>query len=149
MKRQVRMTWAGGRRFTGVDSFGNDITTDISKESGGQESGHSPAELLLFGLAGCTGVDVVSIMDKMRQPLESLEVEIIAHNNDEHPKAFTSFEVKFIARGRGIDPERLARAIQLSEEKYCIVSHTFKSNATVTTSYEILEPGLPPVRDRV
>lgn len=149
MRRQVRMSWAGGRKFSGVDSFGNTIVTDISKEAGGQQSGHSPAELILFALAGCTGVDVVSIMDKMRQPLESLDIEITADNNDEHPRAFYNFEVKFIARGRGIDPERFARAIQLSEEKYCIVSHTLKQNATVTTSYEILEPGRPPVRDRV
>jgi putative redox protein len=149
MKRQVRMIWAGGRKFSGVDSFGNTITTDISKDAGGQEEGHSPAELVLFALAGCTGIDVVGIMDKMRQPLESLEIEITAENNDEYPRAFHSFEVKYVARGRGIDPERFARAIQLSEEKYCIVSHTLKHNAAVTTSYEILEPGLPPVRNRV
>jgi putative redox protein len=77
-------------------------------------------------------------MEKMRQKLTSLEIEVVAHQNDDYPKPFHTVEVKFIAKGENLDPEKLSRAIALSEEKYCAVSQTIQILGKVTTSYEIV-----------
>ena len=135
---KAKMTWGGGLRFEGTSDFGHQIITDGSKKAGGQESGFKPTELLLFGLAGCAGIDVVRILEKQRQKLTSLEIELIAHHNDEYPKPFHTIEVKFIARGEGLSEEKVAKAIELSEEKYCMVSQTVKNEGKVITSYEVL-----------
>ena len=134
----TKMNWAGGLRFEGTSAFGHSIATDGGKPAGGQESGYKPTELMFFGLAGCAGVDVVNIMKKMRQELTSLEIEVTAHQNEDYPKPFHTVEVKFIARGNNLDPEKLEKAIALSEEKYCAVSQTIQTEAEVTTSYEIV-----------
>ena len=134
----TRMKWAGGLKFEGTSAFGHKITTDGGKPAGGQESGYKPTELMFFGLAGCAGIDVVSIMEKMRQKISTLEIEVVAHQDDDYPRPFHTVEVKFIVRGEDIDPDKLARAIALSEEKYCAVSQTIQIPAKVTTSYEIV-----------
>ena len=136
----TKMKWGGGLKFEGVSEFGHKIVTDVGKQSGGEEAGYKPTELLLFGLAGCAGIDVVRILEKQRQKLTSLEIEMTAHNNDDYPRNFHTIEVKFIARGEDLNPDKVAKAIELSEEKYCIVSQTIQSEAKVITSYEIL-PG--------
>ncbi len=134
----VKMNWTGGIKFEGQGAFGHTIITDGSKAVGGEEAGFKPTELLLFGIASCTGVDVVRILEKQRQQLTALEIQVIAHQNEDYPKPFHTFEVKFIARGRDLSETKLAKAIELSEEKYCVVSQTMVEKAKVTTSYEIL-----------
>ena len=134
----AKMKWAGGLRFEGASAFGYTIATDTRKTVGTQVPGYKPTELMFFGLASCAGVDVVNIMEKMRQKLTSLEIEVVAHQNDDYPKPFHTVEVKFIAKGENLDPEKLARAIALSEEKYCAVSQTILIPGKVTTSYEIV-----------
>ena len=134
----VKMRRAGGSRFEGEGVFGHTIITDGATQSGGEEAGFKPTELLLFGIASCTGVDVVRILEKQRQKLTSLEIEVKAHQNDNYPKPFHTFEVKYIARGEDLNENKLAKAIELSEGKYCVVSQTMESEARVTTSYEIV-----------
>lgn len=136
----VKMTWDGGIKFSGTGAFGHRISIDGSKQAGGNEDGFKPTELLLYGIAGCTGIDVVTILQKQRQELTGLEIEVVAHQNENYPKPFHTVEVKYIARGKDLDPKKLAKAIELSESKYCVVSQTVKSPAEVKTSYEIL-PG--------
>jgi len=97
-----------------------------------------PAELLLFSIAGCTGVDIVRILEKQRQKLESLEIEVIAHQNDKYPKPFHTIEVKYLFKGDNLDPNKVAKAIELSESKFCVVSQTVEIPGKVTTSFEIL-----------
>ena len=133
-----KMSWGGGIKFKGTAQFGHEIVTDGSKEAGGDEAGYTPTELLLFGVAACAGVDVVRILQKQRQQLEGLEVEVVAHQNDEYPRPFHTLEMKFLARGKNLDPAKLGRAIQLSEDKYCTVSQTVRNQTKVITSYEIL-----------
>jgi len=133
----AKMTWAGGLKFEGVSAFGHKIATDGGKPAGGKEEGYKPTELLLFGIAGCTGIDVVKILEKQRQKLTSLEIELIAHQNENYPKPFHTIEVKFIATGADLDEKKLARAIELSESKYCVVSQTIQAETKVVTSYEI------------
>ena len=132
----IKMNWSGGLRFEGTTEWGHKIVTDSSKQSGGDESGYKPTELMFYGLAGCTGVDVVRILEKQRQELKSLEIEVIGYHEDEYPKPFHTVEMKFIATGN-VDPKKLAKAIELSEEKYCMVSQTIAQETKVTFSYEI------------
>ncbi len=136
----AKMKWAGGLKFEGTSAFGHKIVTDGSREAGGEEAGYKPTELLLYGIAGCAGIDIVRIMEKQRQKLTSLEIELTAHQNKDYPKPFHTIEVKYIARGENIDPNKLAKAIELSEDKYCVVSQTVKNVTTVKTDFEIL-PG--------
>ena len=135
----AKMKWAGGLKFEGTSAFGHSIATDGGKAQGGNEEGYKPTELLLFGIAGCTGVDVVRILEKQRQQLKSLEIELIAHQNDQYPKPFHTVEVKYIATGTNLDPKKLGLAIAMSESKYCAVSQTVENAGKVVTSYEIRE----------
>lgn len=100
----------------------------------------SPSQLMLMGLAGCTGMDVVSILQKKRQDIVDVEVQVTAHNNDDYPKPYEQIELKFIVKGRNLDPKSVERAIHLSETKYCVVGQTLQNKAEITTSFEIEEP---------
>ncbi len=134
----AKMKWAGGLKFEGLSTFGHKIVTDVSKEAGGEESGYKPTELLLFGMASCAGVDIVRIMEKQREKLTDLKIEVIAHQSETYPKPFHTIEVKYIARGENLDEKKLAKAIELSESKYCVVSQTVQNETKVVTSYRIL-----------
>lgn len=133
----ARMTWAGGLKFEGKSLFGHKIATDAAKEAGGKEEGFKPTELLLFGMAGCTGIDVVNILEKQKQHLTSLEIRLTAHQNEDYPKPIHTIEVKYIASGTDLDEKKLAKAIELSESKYCVVSQTIQRETKVVTSYEV------------
>ncbi len=135
----ARMKWAGGLKFEGMSAFGHPIATDGGKAHGGSEDGYKPTELILYSIAGCTGIDVVRILEKQRQKLTSLEIELIAHQGDEYPKPFHTIEVKYIATGTNLDPKKLGLAIAMSESKYCAVSQTVENAGEVVTSYEIRE----------
>jgi len=134
----AKMKWSGGLKFEGTSAFGHTIVTDGAKKSGGDEAGYKPTELLLFAIAGCAGIDIVRIMEKQRQRLTALEIEIVAHQDEKYPKPFHSIEVKYIARGENLDEKKLAKAIELSESKYCVVSQTIMNETKITSRYEIL-----------
>jgi putative redox protein len=134
----AKMKWTGGLKFEGISAFGHKIVTDGARQAGGEEAGYKPTELMFFGIAGCAGIDIVRILEKQRQKLTSLEIEMTGHQNENYPKPFHTIEVKFIARGENLDPKKLERAIELSEEKYCVVSQTLKHETKIETSFEIL-----------
>lgn len=136
---EAKLKWAGGIRFEGQSAFGLPIATDGLKKIGGTELGYKPTELVLFGLAGCTGVDIVKILEKQRQKLNGFEIEVTGHQPDDFPKPFKKIEVKFIFTGENLDPAKVEQAIALSDEKYCTVSLTLKGVANIITSYEIKE----------
>ena len=100
----------------------------------------TPSQLMLMGLAGCTGMDVVSILQKKRQKIDDVEVQVIAHNNDDYPKPYHTVELKFIVKGQDLDPKAVERAIHLSHDKYCVVGQTLQNETKITTSFEIKEP---------
>jgi putative redox protein len=141
---KASMEWRGGLKFEGVGVFGHKVTIDTPKSAGGDEAGPKPTELLLWAIAGCTGIDVIRILKKQRQAVESLKIQITAHQNDDYPKPFHTIEVKYVAGGRDLDPEKLARAIELSESKYCVVSQTVQRETKIVTSYEIEDAGETP-----
>ena len=132
----VTMKWDGGLKFSATGQWGRPISVDAGRDGGGNEDGYKPTELLLWGVAGCTGIDIVRILEKKRQRLESLEISVSAEQNEDYPKPFHTVRVHYVARG-DVDEKALASAIELSESKYCVVSQTLQQPATVTTSFEI------------
>jgi putative redox protein len=145
---EAQITWTGpGLRMVGETSTGPAIVVDSSAEPYGRHSGLSPMELVLVGLAGCTAMDVISIMAKKRQPMTNLQVKVDGERADTHPKVFTTIHVEYLAYGEGIDEQALKRSIELSEESYCSVLGMLKQVAQITSSYRIVtqpnptEPG--------
>jgi putative redox protein len=96
-------------------------------------------EMLMVGLAGCTGMDVIDILRKKRQRVTGFEVQTRGETAEDHPKKYTHIEVKYVVTGEGIDPEAVRRAIELSETKYCAVINTLRAAAPIHTSFEIRE----------
>lgn len=135
---KAKMKWAGGLKFEGTSAFGHKIVTDASKQDGGDEAGFKPSEMLLFSLAGCTGIDVVRILEKQKQELTSLEIELVGTQPDEYPKPLQSIEIRFTARGKNLDPQKVARAIELSEQKYCTVGLTLQNRTKITSTYKVV-----------
>ena len=122
--------WTGEKlNFIGTSYKGHKI------EMGGEHI--SPTQMLLLGLAGCTGMDVVSILQKMRQAVTGVDVQITAHQPDDYPKPYHTVEVKYIVKGDNLDPIAVERAIGLSVEKYCIVSQTLQREVELKTSFSV------------
>ena len=92
---------------------------------------------MLLGLAGCTGMDVVSILQKKRQKISDVEVLVIGHQPDDYPKPYHKIQLHFIVRGEDLDADAVERAIQLSDDKYCVVGQTLKMNVDIKTSFKI------------
>ncbi len=124
-----RLVWKGNLTFEGENEKGSKTT--LSKE------GISPMEMLLLSLGGCTGMDVISILQKMKEPVEEMEIEVEGERKEEHPRVFTRINLKFIVYGK-VNPEKLKRAIELSQERYCSVSIMLKRGGVeVNWEYEI------------
>lgn len=136
MSAEVR--WAGDELMIGLGPGNTSIVMDTKGE---RKSAPSPMEALLMTVAGCTMVDVVSIMEKKRQPLSEYRIEISGERREEHPRAFTKMHLKHIVKGENVKPEALGQAIELSEEKYCSVAATVRPAVEITTSFEILGEG--------
>lgn len=116
-------------RFVGVGPSGHPVAMDAALEVGGGDRAPRPTELLLVALGGCTGMDVVSILEKMRTPPRSLEILVSADRAPDHPKAIRKANLLF--RAEGVPEENLRRAAQLSRERYCSVAHSLSAEITV------------------
>lgn len=115
----AKVVWKSGLSFEGSADSGFTLPLDTTIEQGGQNSGFRPMELLLVGLAGCTGMDVISILKKKQQNVVSFEVSVQGERAQEHPKIYTHITIEYVIIGHGIDPAAVERAVQLSETKYC------------------------------
>lgn len=119
-------------RFEGVNSAGNTVIVEGSPEIGGEGQGMRPMELLLVSLASCSSMDVVSILKKMRQPLEDLRVELEGQRaTDQVPAVFTKIHLRFVLKG-DLRPDRVEEAIRLSVDKYCSVGRMLDKTAEIT-----------------
>jgi len=136
---ELKLCNPAGLAFDISFAGGHKITVDGREGFGGQDLGPRPMQLLLASLASCTGMDVISILQKMRQPVEEYHIEATAEEAEDHPKIFTSITIKHIVTGK-VDEERLARAIELSDTKYCPASAMLGAVAQITTEYEIRQP---------
>lgn len=128
--------WVQGLQFVARGDSGHAIVLDAYKDVGGEDSGPRPGELTLIALGSCTGIDVVSILKKMRVEFESLEVEVKGEAAPEHPKVWTEVWVKYKVKG-DVPEDKLKKAIELSRDRYCSVGALFKKAATVHYDYEI------------
>jgi putative redox protein len=120
-----------GMSFEAHTSSGHTLTLDASAEHGGTGRGPSPMEVVLVALAGCTGMDVISLLRKMRQSVTSYEVRVSGTAADEHPRIYTSVDVEHIVTGVELDPSKVERAVELSATRYCPVSATLSGVGTV------------------
>ena len=115
---------------------GHTVVTDITVNDGGNDEGPSPKRLMLVSLAGCTGIDVVSILNKMKTPFSNLSIDITATLTDEHPKIYKEVKMIYKIKIAEADRSKMEKAVKLSEEKYCGVSAMFRKFASV--EYEIV-----------
>jgi putative redox protein len=131
---EVIAEWQEDTIFRGSNEVGGSVQMGSMEGQPGIE----PMEMLLLGLAGCTGVDVVNIMKKKRQPLDGLRIQIKATRAETHPKVYTEIEVVYILQGDGLERKAIEQAIQLSEDKYCSASSMLKASAQIRSSYQII-----------
>lgn len=134
----VRVKWVEDRTFVGEAESGHKFAFGTASDNG-PKPGPSPMELVLIGTGGCSVYDVVSILEKGRQAIEDVVVELDADRADDHPKVFTRIHMHFIVKGRGLDEAKVARAIALSVEKYCSASAMMEKTAKLSHDYEIVD----------
>ncbi len=135
----AEVTWVGGMAFEGTTPTGHTVVLDAGEAVGGENKGFRPLSLLLVGLAGCTAMDVISILRKKRQDITGLQVRVEAERAPEHPKIYTDIVLEFIVQGHGVDERAVARAIELSQTKYCSASGMLSKAAKISAHYRIEE----------
>ncbi len=133
---RARLVWQEGLRFEAEVPGGHRLVLDSPK---GTNAGPSPMALVLVALAGCTAMDVISILQKMRQPVTGLEVVVEAERAPEHPKVYTGYQVTYIVRGAGVERSAVERAVSLSEEKYCSVGAMLGQAAPIESAIVLEE----------
>lgn len=138
MKTSVR--YCGNMSFLGVSGTNHSVVMGASPESGGEGAAPSPMEMILLGLAGCSGMDVVSILKKKRIQFDAYEMEISGERADSHPKVFTQIHVDFVFTGRGLKEKPFEDAVRLSVEKYCSVAGMLSSTAEISWKVTLQEP---------
>jgi putative redox protein len=134
MYMELTVKWNEKMAFSGTTPSGHEIKMDAAPEVGGENTGARPTELLLHAVAGCTGIDIISILHKMRLEPSSFQMDVKGERADDHPKKFTTINIHYALEG-DLPEEKVVRAIQLSKDKYCSVSHSL--SAEISASYSI------------
>lgn len=137
MKHTVDTLWSGNMKFDATVS-GHHIVMDALPAVGGNDEGARPKELMLASLAGCTGMDVVSILKKMRIEPEWFNIKVEAEMTEEHPKHYTSMHIIYQFKGEGLETDKLQKAIEMSQDRYCGVSAAYRKAMSITYAIEIL-----------
>ena len=135
---KARIKWVENVSFLGESDSGHAVLMDGAAEGGGRNLGPRPMELVLLGTGGCTAYDVVAILKKQRLQISDCVAEIDAERAASDPKVFTKIHFHFIVTGKNIKPESVARAIDLSAEKYCSASIMLGKTAVITHDFEIV-----------
>ncbi len=136
---KARVKWVEDVTFVGESGSGHAVVMDGPPESGGRNLGIRPMEMLLLGMGGCTSFDVIHILKKARQPVTDCVVELDAERAGEEPKVFTRIHVHFRVSGTGLSEKQVARAVELSAEKYCSASIMLGKTAEITHDFEVLD----------
>lgn len=136
-KERINVEWLENMAFKAVVN-GHEIVIDAGDKVGGENRGPRPKPFMLTALAGCTGMDVVSILKKMRVKLDYFNVVVEGELTEEHPKHFIKMHVIYEFKGKDLPIEKLQKAIDLSEERYCGVSATYKETMEMTSEIKIL-----------
>lgn len=137
MKGRVR--WTGERQFIAESGSGHTVVIDGPPDHGGRNIGIRPMEMLLLGLGGCSNFDVINILEKARQQVESCEVFLDAERAETEPKVFTKIHLHFVVKGHDLKEAHIKRAIDLSAEKYCSAAAMLRSGGVeITHDYELI-----------
>ena len=135
----AKVTWKERLSFTGAADTGIEIPLGVNVDVGGDGDGVRPMELFAIGLAGCTAMDVISILQKKRQEIDAFEVQVHVERADEHPKVFTEAEIVYLITGRNIQEKAVMRAIELSAGRYCPAQAMLGQLIPIAIRYKIFE----------
>ena len=135
----ISVKWIDGMLMVGKSDSGHAIVMDGPPEIGGENLGVRPMEMLLLGMAGCTMIDVVNTLKKMREDVVDCQTQVSADRSEEYPKVFTNIHVHFVLKGKQLNPSKVDKAIKLSAEKYCSASIMLGKTAVITHDFEIIE----------
>ena len=137
-KHVIKSEWKGDMTFE-ADINGHKVTMDANIDSGGHNIGPSPKKLMLVALSGCTGMDVVSILKKMRVDIQKCSIEVQGEVADDHPKRYTKMHVMYNFTGKDLPLDKLEKAVKMSEDTYCGVEALYKMAIEVTSEIKIIE----------
>lgn len=131
MTNTVTTNWKGNMKFESDNPSGHTLIIDAGQESGGEGAGHRPKALMLSALAGCSGLDVISILDKMKVKLDNYKMVIHGVLSEEHPKYYHEVNVEYHFYGSSLNENKIKKAVKLSDDKYCGVMEMFKKFAKI------------------
>jgi putative redox protein len=131
------LSWNSGLQFTARTASGHGVILDSPVNP--NRAGGGPMELMLVAIAGCTAMDIVSILARMRQPLTALSVEITGDRAEKHPKYCTAISIVYHVRGKGLTREKVEHAVELSHSTYCSASASLRPDCPITTTIDISE----------
>lgn len=134
MNNLCKTVWKGGMNFESENASGHMVSVDVDVQDGGSGAGYRPKSLMLTALAGCSGLDVVSLFQKMKVPVRAFEIDIDARLTEEHPKYYDRVKVVYHFYGDQLDEKKLERCVELSVTKYCGVMEMFRRFSEVSTS---------------
>jgi putative redox protein len=137
MTAQVKLE--ANMRFDAEAGSGHHVVLDAAEDGGGQNAGFRPMELLLVGLAGCTGMDVISVLRKKRQQVTAYEIHVEGIRAEDHPMVFTEISIEYIITGHHVQPDAVIRAIRLSAERYCGAGAMLGKVARITHTFRIVD----------
>ncbi|MBM3330335.1 OsmC family protein [candidate division WOR-3 bacterium] len=139
MKHAASVRWAGRMTFIGKAGTNHLVPMDTAPEFDGDSSATKPLELLLLALGGCTGMDVVPLLRKMRQDVTAFELNVSAERSEEHPKVYTRIDIEYVVTGKALEEEKVKRAVELSQEKYCSVSAMLKKACPIGYTVRVVQ----------
>ncbi len=135
----ILVKWQGKKAFEATSSTGHKVMMDASKEVGGEDKGPRPMEMLLMGLGGCSGIDVIMMLEKGKQDVKDCQIEITSERADGVPAVYTKIHLHYKVMGTDLNEKRVSRAVELSAEKYCSASKMLEKMAEMSHDYEIIE----------
>lgn len=134
---ETKVTWIKNLSLTGENENGFTVALDGEEAVGGESKGFEPMELIAIGLAGCTGMDTISILKKKQQDVTAFEVRVHAARASEYPKVFTHITLEYIVEGHDVEPKAVERSIELSATKYCPAQAMLSKACTIEHKYTI------------
>jgi len=135
---QANVRWTEGMQFIGKADSGHAVVMDVASTVGGTDSALRPFELFLVALCGCSGMDVVLILKKMKIDFSGLEIQIDAVQSDVHPRRLVAAQLEYVVRGKNVTEDQVKRAVDLSLEKYCSILATLRPDVTLSSKVTIL-----------
>lgn len=136
---KARVKWVQDGTFVGESGSGHAVVMDGPPDSGGRDLGIRPMEMILLGMGGCTAFDVMLILRRARQPVTDCVVELAAERADEIPRVFTRIHVHFVITGKGLAEKQVARAVELSAQKYCSASIMLGKVVELSHDFEVVD----------